>query len=141
MQRPTGVTVIAVLYFISGGIIALVAILLMVGAGAFSTMATQPGMRTLMIGLGTVGAVVLIILGALAIFVGYGLWTQQNWARIVAIVLAALGLLGSLPGLFALSTLHVGVVALCFALVRIGINVLIIWYLLQPDVRQAFRVA
>jgi len=65
---------------------------------------------------------------------------MREWGRILCIVLAAISLLFSIPGLllghhhmfFFLGSLH---------LIRIAIAVLIIWYLVQPQIRALFQSA
>lgn len=139
MARPTGVTVIAVLDFIGAGICALAGIAFFLGAGFMGTLigqgqaagSAQAGGFVAMLG-GAVGIVFLVI-AAIAALIGWGLLGLKNWARIVQIVLAGLGLLGVLFGL-----LHFSAAILLGLLIRGAINALIIWYLLKPDVAAAF---
>jgi hypothetical protein len=63
------------------------------------------------------------------------LFQLKEWARIVVIVFAAIGLLFGmasffLPGMFLFGKL-----------IRLAVNALIIWYLMQPPVKAAFGVA
>jgi uncharacterized membrane protein (DUF2068 family) len=142
MGRPTGVTVIAVLYFIGAGICVLAGIGLMVGGGFVATMMNQqqgvPAGLLAAVGAGV--GVLCLVFAAVAALIGWGLLTLKNWARIVAIVFAALGALGGLFGMFAILT-HFAAIGIFFALCRLAINGLIIWYLLQPHVRTAFEGA
>jgi len=91
---PTGVKVIAVLYYIGAVLGVIFGLLLLVGAGMTSTIANQiPLLGTLGAGLFVVGGIIMIGLGILGFFVGRGLWQARPWARIVAIIFAALGTL------------------------------------------------
>jgi hypothetical protein len=132
MNRPTGVTVIAVLCFIGACFLTLLACLFLVGGGlAAKFMPPDAHIPAgIMAAVGAVGAVIFLILAALYVTVGLGLLKLKEWARIIAIVLAGLSLLF---GLFGLLHFHP------FALVRLAIAGWILWYLLQPHVVAAFR--
>jgi len=141
MERPTGVTILAVLNFVGALLCVLGALLFflglgLAGAGAKTTGAGTGGMALLM-GLGAVGGVIILIFGAIAVLVGVGLWKLRNWARILTIVLTALSLLFAVLGLLT-SLLHFQLFALVFRLVFVAIYALILWYMFQPHVKQAF---
>jgi uncharacterized membrane protein (DUF2068 family) len=73
-------------------------------------------------------SVLVIVLGMIYFAIGLGLWWLKNWARIAAVFLSGLNVV---YGLFV-------VFINPFALIEIIINVLIIWYLMRKDVREAF---
>ena len=77
--RPTGVSILAVLYFIDG-ILTIVSGLLVASLFSF--------FPALFLICGAVG----VVIGLLFFLVGWGLWTLQPWARTAAIILAILGL-------------------------------------------------
>lgn len=132
MNRPTGVTVIAVLFFIGACLGALLAIAFLVGGGMAARF-MPPDARIpagIMAAVGGIAAIVILLFAALYVAIGVGLLKLKEWARIVAIVLACLGLLG---GIFAL--LHFSI----FAIIRLAISGWIVWYLLQPHIVAAFR--
>ena len=119
MKRPDGVTVIAIYEFLS-------AIPGLIGMCAFAVFAI-PGLLSgkggadVAIGL-VIAMFVLLLVGGgtlLSVIAGWGLLGLKGWARWLAIVLAALGLLA-----FPIGTV---------------IGALIIWYLLKEEVRQAFE--
>jgi hypothetical protein len=134
MNRPTGVTVIAVLHFLGAGFFALFACLFLVGGGLAARF--MPPDAAIPAGIaaavGGLGAIVFLICAAIYVATGIGLLKLKEWARIVAIVIAALFLVG---GLLAMMRFHV------FALIRVAISGVIIWYLLQPHVVAAFRTS
>jgi hypothetical protein len=144
MNRPAGVTVIAVLCFLATAGCILVGILLMVGGGFIATLISQQGGQGsgagagLFAGLGAAIGIVVLIFGALYAVVGWGLLKLKEWARIVTIVLAGLGILGALLGLVGVFT-HFAVFILFWTAVRLAIFGCIIWYLLQPNVKAAFQ--
>ncbi len=138
-QKPVGVIVLAVLDFVGAGVMVLVALGLAVGLSVVGMMMHRPGMGATMAAVGALGAVVVLILAVLFALLGWGLWTLRNWARIVTIVLAALGLAGSIMGFFFWGGVHAfaGVLWI-WPLIRIAVNGIILWYMLQPEVKQAF---
>src|SRR3954467_10281785 len=132
MNRPTGVTVIAVLYYIGAAFFLCMGLVFIVGGAAIATMmAEKTGLSAAVVaGAGIAVAILFFVFAALHAFVGWGLMALKEWARIVAIVLAGLGLLG---GVFALIRFSL------FAIIRVGISGWMIWYLLQPNVVTAFK--
>ncbi len=91
-----------------------------------------------MAGLGAVVAVFFFVFAAIVALLGWGMWQLKNWARIVTLVFACIGIF--FGGLWLLlSLMHFHVFAIVFLGIRLAINALIIWYLLQPHVRAAFE--
>lgn len=128
-MRPFGVTILAILGFIG-------AILLFVSAAFFAAfgqmilaMAPQdvetagPFLALFM----TVGGIVFAVFGVVAAVVSYGLWKGASWAWWIYIILLALGILSSLT-------------ALPIGIVGIVINLIIIYYLTRPHVKEYFGV-
>jgi hypothetical protein len=141
MGRPTGVTIIAVLDFIGAGFCVLAGLAMMLGGGFMATMMGQQDGGAGAGFLGAIGAaagVFFLVCAAVAVLLGWGLLKLKEWARIVTIVLAALGAVGALFGLLGVMG-HFAAVAVFFVLIRLAINGLIIWYLLQPHVKAAFQ--
>ncbi len=138
MERPTGVTILAVLAFIFAGLAVLGALAFFVGGSLLSSMTgSSGGMGGLLAGLGAIAGVIILIIAALYAVVGFGLWKLQNWGRILCLILVALGLLSSVLGLVkSLTPLHFGL--LIWQLVWVAVDVWIITYLLRPHVKQAF---
>lgn len=139
MGRPTGVTLIAVLYFIGGGFCVIGGLGLMLGGGLLASMMNSQGGQGagIFAALGAAAGIALLIGAALCIVIGIGLIKMQNWARIIAMVFAGLGLLFGALALFT-AFAHFVVFALFWVVVRLAINGLILWYLLQPQVAAAF---
>lgn len=135
--RPTGVSVIAILSFIYGFLLV---------AGALLTLAIplpDPfGRFTLVLGL------LLLIIAALYLAVGWGLWELRQWARLAVMVISALNLVsGLVSGVALIIGVDVGGVPLRFpgtgagALIQAAIAAFILYYLARPDVQEAFQVA
>jgi hypothetical protein len=92
-------------------------------------------------------AVVCFVFAAIAGIAGYGMLKLKGWARTGNIVFAILGMAGPLlrfflPQLFLLPAyaklLPHNFVSFIYLGIRIAMNVLILWYLLRPQVRAAF---
>ena len=143
MNRPTGVTVIAVLCFIGTAFLLIVGILAFFGGaviGALIGSAAQvqgSGAGAAGAGLGAfIGAivgVVFLVMSAVQFTCGIGLWKLKEWGRMLTIVLSAIGAV-----LAFFNLLHFHPITMFFVLIRIAVSVLIIWYLSQPQVRAAF---
>jgi hypothetical protein len=138
MQRPTGVTILAVLCFLGAAVLLMAAMLFMVGGVLLShVIATGPGAEWL-VGLG--GAVVggtLLVIGILDLVMGIGFLKLQNWARILMIIFVALSVLGSGGGLLFMFG-HFLPLLMFRHVVTVAIDIWILIYLFQPHVKQAF---
>jgi cytochrome c oxidase subunit IV len=137
MERPAGVTILAVVAFLFGGLFALGGLGMMLGGAVLSRMANSGGLGMLA---GVGGAIIgFILLGFAVVYIvdGIGLMKVANWARILTIILVGLSLLRSAFGMMR-SLGHLNPVALCFALLIAAIDVWILVYLFKPDVKLAF---
>src|SRR3989344_4428979 len=114
-QIPTGVKIISVLYYIGAVLTFIFGLILLFSADALSEFI--PGLGTL----GIVGGIVLMGFGVLSFFIGRGLWKGSNWARIVAIILAVLGIISAI---YAMTSGAIG-----SNIINLLINLLIGWYL------------
>jgi hypothetical protein len=120
MERPMGVTILAVLYFIQGILVLIIPIMISM---CLASMFSVPGVPEdagddIFAGM----ALCWIVFGIIALFyfiVGIGLLKGQNWARIVAIILAIIGLI-NIP----LGTI---------------ISIIILIYLFKADVKAYFQ--
>jgi hypothetical protein len=144
MQRPTGVTVIAVLDFIGAAFCVIGGLLMFMGGAMlgsfFSAAATANGATGaapaagFMAGIGAALGVVFLLFAVFAIFVAMGLLKLKNWARITTIVLSGLGLLSTLSRFlhgFAGGGMVMTIIVLAY-------YIWVIWYMLQPNVKAAF---
>lgn len=93
-EAPTGVKVISVLFYIEAVLSVILAIVAFVAGNVLANMGI-PFVTALGVGLG----IILLIWAVLTFFIGRGLWKGQSWARILAIVFAVLGLIGSISSL------------------------------------------
>src|SRR3989344_4339696 len=104
MDRPTGVTILAVLNFIGAAFYILLALGFMLGMGILGGIIGQAGgegsagAMGMLMGLGVVAGVIFIVLSLIPLLIGWGLWKLKNWARIITLVFMALGALLALLG-------------------------------------------
>lgn len=127
VHRPFGVTFLAVLHAIQAVVVFLIGVVI-VAIGGFVSRRLF-GVPHLLSGILWVIGAVLIIIGLLYLVLAYGLWTGRGWAWLISLILAGLGVVGSL-----LSLLRGGVVAI----ITLLLDVLIIYYLTRPNVKVFF---
>jgi uncharacterized membrane protein (DUF2068 family) len=137
MERPAGVSVLAILSFIGAGLTVLVALAFIMGSAAISQMVGGGPGTAMFVGLGAIGGILILCFAALYVVVGIGLWTLKNWGRLLMLILAAIGLIFGALGLLS-ALMHLRIVGLVWQLIVCGIDVWIITYLLKPHVKQAF---
>ena len=142
-MRPTGIVLIAIYHFISAAFLVMLAITLAVGGSLLGAMFS--GFRGSMIGgmglglfVGVIGGAFTLVFAIVAALAGYGVWNFREWGRILCIVLAVISILLSLPGLL-LAGLHFGLFFGGYRLLRTAVNVVIICYLVQPQIRAYFQ--
>jgi hypothetical protein len=137
MERPTGVTILAVLGFIATGLLVLAALGVLLGGAMVANMAARPGMG-MIAGIG--GAIIGVALLGFAVLyavVGFAFLKLQNWARLLVIVLCGLGALFN--GLGVLTALfHFHVVVVTVRAIIVAVDLWVALYLLKPHVKQAF---
>lgn len=126
-ERSDGLTLIALYHFICGalgllGLCATVSIWLVVGVSAAEFGGSDGGAATAVFALiGLFAGGFLLLLVAANIIVGWGLWNHREWARLTAIALSIVSLIN----------IPIGTI----------IGGLIIWYLLQDNVKAEFTRA
>ncbi len=140
-MRPTGIVLIAIYHFLAAAFLVCLAIALGIGGsvlGAMFAAGNSIPLGGMGLFVGIVGAAFTLIFAVVAALAGYGVWTFREWGRILCIVLAAISILFSLPGLLFMG-LRFGFFLGGYRLIKLAISVLIIWYLLQPQIRSLFN--
>jgi len=126
MQRPMGVTILAVLAAI-GGVLGILAGLVLVGLSS-SVAATD--MALPLSGAVAILGIVSIVLGIGELAFAYGAWGLKPWAWMLGIVLEAVGIVVNL--------LEFRSATATSTIISVVIAGAIIYYLYQPHVRRAF---
>jgi hypothetical protein len=131
--RPLGISILAILELLFGVLALIFGAILAAASGAIVSAASSVGLGSISSGvLGTFIAVLgggVAVAGLIGILIGWGLWTGRGWARIVAIILTAIGVIGGLVTLIL--SIYTGIVSLI-------IDLLILWYLFRPNVKAYF---
>jgi hypothetical protein len=143
MERPTGVTILAVLAFIGAGTWFLLALVALFGGALLSHLSSSGlGMMT------TIGGVVVAVFflgfAALCLVIGLGFWKLKNWARVLTIVLLGISIFGFILALLNPFIAHLHVFFFLFLIRRLIVTAIQVWiivYLLKPHVKQAFGAA
>jgi uncharacterized membrane protein HdeD (DUF308 family) len=125
-QRPTGVTILAILQFIGGALSLLGGLALMAfGGSAVNTGAGEVAAIPAMLG------IVLILSGIIGLVAGYGLFTLKGWGWLLAIIFSVLNIISGLLNLFQGANIP-------STIINLVISGLILYYLYTPVVRRAF---
>lgn len=138
MQRPTGVTILAILAAI-GGVLVICGSLALIGLGGLvggvigSRLGTNVGF--LVGGLGTLVGVVTLIVGLLELAFAVGAWNLRPWAWIIGVVSQIIA------GVLAIVRLIDARGFVSSEVVTIAIAAIILYYLFTPTVKKAFGQA
>ncbi|MBK8048878.1 MAG: DUF2127 domain-containing protein [Anaerolineales bacterium] len=125
MKRPAGIAILA-------GLLIVVSILNFLGGFAYlglSNVTPAAGMAAMVpppaLGWGH------IIVGALGLVLGWGLWSLKRWAWLLSVILIGLNVIIHLFGVF-MPDMMIGSIG------SLLIDGIILWYLFRPQIKQAF---
>jgi hypothetical protein len=135
MKRPTGVTVLAILSFLSAAFLVYALLLLSAGSFGLGTSATSAG--GIMAWLGPAAETIALVFAVIYIAIGIGLLKLMNWARLLLMILLVIGAIAAVIAVFS-SFSPLRITALVTQAVGMAFNILIFIYLLDPQVKQAF---
>lgn len=76
--------------------------------------------------LGAWFALIFLIVGIVGLILFYGLWTLKSWAWLWTLIINILGILGGLGNIMG-------------NIIGLAISIIIVIYLLMPDIRSKFR--
>jgi hypothetical protein len=131
MQRPSGVTIIALLFFLAAIYLWTISVLKLFAPNAISLMAGSQ----LMYGLELAGPFMALLVGTGYALVGWGLLRLHNWARWAAMMVMVIAVASLVP---AISMAAIGAPLLWYGF-QIALRVAVGWYLAQaPAVVDAF---
>jgi hypothetical protein len=119
--RPLGVTIIGILWILAG-------LLTAIGGGV-------GGAALAIIGLGSLGAavgVILVIIGLVFIALGVGCFKGWPWVWPVGVIFTIIGIVINLLSILSNTA---------SAIIGILIDIIILWYLSQPQVKAWFGAA
>lgn len=121
--RPTGVAILAILEAFVGVYYLITGFGEFVAAAVIRSLTLSGITHDVMAMIPRVLGTMLMIVGLLSILLAWGIWTGKGWARMVALVFAIVAIILSLISLH-----FVGLV----------IDVIIVYYLTRPNVKQFF---
>jgi hypothetical protein len=131
MQRPAGVTAIAILFFLASAYLCGVGAVMLAWPGTLSMRMGAP----LLQGLELAGPYMFLLVGAVGAVIGWGLFRLHRWARWAAMIVMAVGIGGLVP---AVSTAELGWPVISYGL-QIALRAATAWYLAQsPAVLESF---
>ncbi|MEG4352021.1 hypothetical protein QUA70_16200 [Microcoleus sp. LAD1_D5] len=136
MNRPQSVTVLAILQLISGIFSLLDGLFILLFAGIFGGLGAAVGGAQVGTVIGSfiaIFAALSFILGLLSLLLAWGLFQLKNWAWTGTLIVHIIAILAQIVKMFGSGGTAVNFLTLGFAVASI-------YYLLRPDVKQAFRV-
>jgi hypothetical protein len=133
MERPTGVTVIAILFFLAAAYLCVAGATMLASPGAFPMRIGAP----LLHGLELAGPYMFLLVGAVGALVAWGLLRLNNWARRVAVVAALVGVVMLIPSVSAAAS-DFGW-PLAWGGLGIIVRAAVAWYLLLGEGPDAFQ--
>ena len=129
---PSGVTAIAVGFFLAATYLAVLGIVMLASPGAVSMALGAP----LLSGLELAGPYMFLLIGGAGALIGWGLLRLNNWARRTALVVAFIGVVMLVPAVSAAAVDFRA--SLLWSGVGIIVRVIIVWYLYQAPVSETF---
>jgi hypothetical protein len=129
---PTGVTVVASVFFLAAAYLALIGAIMLAAPGTVSMALGGP----LLDGLELAGPYMFLLMAAFGALIGWGLLRLNNWARRAAIAAGIIGLVMLVPSVSAAAVDFRG--SLLWAGLGIILRVMIVWYLYQAPVAEYF---
>lgn len=123
-QRPTGITILAILAAL-GGIFGVLGGLTLLGFGSFFAAAGLGGFAF-------VFGLIALVIGIAELALAYGAWTLQTWAWQLGVLLQVVSIV------WALVEVVLGYASIQGVIIGIVVSGVIIYYLNTPEVRRAF---
>jgi hypothetical protein len=133
MQRPIGVTAIAILFSLISGYLCALGLIMLLAPGAVSMSLGAP----LLHGLQLDGPFMFLLAAALAAIVAFGLFRLNNLARRAAVMIAVAGMVMLLPKVSADAADFSPPFFLAGSMVVI--RMMIVWYLWQSWTVEKFQ--
>ena len=134
MERPAGVVAITGIFLLTAAYLVAIGSVMLVWPGLVSMAAGAD----LLGGLELAGPYMFLLTGAVAAIIGYGLLRLNNYARRAAILVAIAGLVLLIPSVSS-SVVDFRIKTLAWGALGVVVRVIIVWYLYQEPVREAFE--
>ena len=132
MQRPTGVTAIAVVFLLIAACLGGIGVVMLVSPEAVSMTRGAPLLHGLELG----GPYAALLVGAAWALIGWGLLRLYDWARLAAMLVIISGV-GVLVARFALNASRFRS-SLVWEGLEVFMRVAVVWYLFRTPVAEQF---
>jgi hypothetical protein len=129
---PTGISVIAVVFFLAAAYLGVIGALMLAAPGMASMALGAP----LLSGLELAGPYMFLLVAGIAALIAWGLSRLNNWARRAALAAAFVGAFMLIPGVSAAAVDFRP--SLLWSGLGVVIRVAIVWYLFQEPTKEAF---
>jgi hypothetical protein len=133
-SRPLGVTLIASVFLLASVYLLLLGVLMLLRLGVVGMAAGA----VLLSGLEVAGPYMFLLMAAVGLAISWGLFHLYNWARRVAILMSMAGIVMLIPGISA-EVVGLRIERLAWAALQLMVRVLMVFYLYQAPVREAFQ--
>jgi hypothetical protein len=134
MQRPAGVTAVALLFLGVAAYLAIIGGVMLMSPGSVGMRSGAP----LLGGLELAGPYMFLLTAGVAALLGWGLLRLNNWARRAAVIVAILGVVMLVPGVSAAVVAFHGT-GLLWGGLGVMLRVAVAWYLYQRPTVEAFE--
>lgn len=124
--RPTGITILAILAAIFG-VLGILGGIALIGIGGAAGAATG---QAAFFGLGVVGGLLALAISIAYLAFAYGAWTLQPWAWTLGVAIAIIGIVWAVLQLLGGG----GIVS---TIINIAISGIVLYYLMQPNIKAA----
>jgi hypothetical protein len=135
LERPAGVTAAAAVFLLAGVYLLAVGLTMLLRPGAVSMAAGAE----LLGGLELAGPYMFLLVSAVGAAVAFGLLRLHRWARWAAILLALIGVVLLAPGVSS-AMFDFRIPRLISGGLGVIVRTIIVWYLVQEPVVEAFTV-
>jgi hypothetical protein len=133
VERPAGVTAVAAAFLLAATYLLVVGLTMLARPGLVSMAAGAE----LLGGLELAGPYMFLLVAGLGVVIALGLWRLHRWARWLAILAAMTGVILLLPSVSS-AMLDFRIGKLFWEGLGTILRVMIVWYLLQEPVGNAF---
>lgn len=137
MQRPGGITVLAFAMFTAAAALLVMSYFCFSVGAVIGEVVRTPGLPIFRILGAAVVGIILLVLAFLCAGAGVGLWGMRSWGRALSVLLVVLGVVVSVVGIAA-GLVYPQMMLVIHRIIAVGVELLILWYLVQPEVKQGF---
>lgn len=137
MNRPVGITVVAILMCLGGALLALGSVMFFVLGKTAVTFGNEGPMSALFAGMGAVGGVIFLALAVIYAVLAVSLWRLRAWARPASVAFIGIGQMFALLGILR-SMPHPSSGALTWQIFVVVVDLAILWYLTTAHIVKVF---